>query len=226
MLIEIPAVLSPAEVTAVRARLEAAEWRDGGGTAGHLAARAKTNLQLGADDPLGAELGNAIVERLATTPRFIAAALPLRVLPPRFNLYTGAGAYGRHIDSAIFAVPGLRERVRSDLSATLFLSDPDEYDGGELVAEFGLSRERVKLPAGHLILYPATSVHEVTPVTRGARYAAFFWIQSLVRDAHRRAMMFELDETIQALTAQLPDSPEIVRLTGLYHNLLRDWADT
>lgn len=226
MLIEIPALFSPEETAGIRARLESAGWRDGAGTAGHVAARAKTNLQLADDDPLGAEIGAAIVDRLAATPRFIAAALPLRILPPRFNCYAGGGAYGRHIDSAIFSAPGTRERVRSDLSATLFLSDPGSYEGGELVAEFGAVRQPVKLGAGHLLLYPANSLHQVTPVTRGTRLAAFFWVQSLVRDQAQRSMLLDLDDSIQALAARDAADPEIVRLTGLYHNLLREWADT
>lgn len=226
MLIEIPAVFSPEETAGIRTRLDQAGWRDGAGTAGHVAARAKTNLQLADGDPLGSEIGAAIVERLAANPRFVAAALPLRILPPRFNLYTGGGAYGRHIDSAVFSAPGTRERVRSDLSATLFLSDPETYEGGELVAEFGMVRERVKLPAGHLLLYPANSLHQVMPVTGGARLAAFFWIQSLVRDQARRAMLLELDDSIQALAGRGANDDEVVRLTGLYHNLLREWAET
>lgn len=226
MLIEIPAVFSSEEAAGLRSRLEEANWRDGTGTAGHVAARAKTNLQLADADPLGLEIGAAIVERLAATPRFVAASLPLRILPPRFNLYAGGGAYGRHIDSAIFSAPGTRERVRSDLSATLFLSEPETYDGGELVAEFGMTREQVKLPAGHLLLYPANSLHQVMPVTRGTRIAAFFWVQSLVREQVRRTMMLELDDSIQALAARDSNDPEVVRLTGLYHNLLREWAAT
>ncbi|MFC3784648.1 PKHD-type hydroxylase [Sphingopyxis italica] len=226
MLIEIPAVFSSEEAAGLRSRLEEANWRDGAGTAGHVAARAKTNLQLADADPLGLEIGAAIVERLAATPRFVAASLPVRILPPRFNLYAGGGAYGRHIDSAVFSAPGTRERVRSDLSATLFLSEPETYDGGELVAEFGMTREQVKLPAGHLLLYPANSLHQVMPVTRGTRIAAFFWIQSLVREQVRRTMMLELDDSIQALAARDSNDPEVVRLTGLYHNLLREWAAT
>ncbi|MGE4429844.1 MAG: Fe2+-dependent dioxygenase [Sphingobium sp.] len=226
MLIEIAEILSAAEATDIRRRLEGADWPDGGTSAGYVAARAKANRQLADDDPLGHELGALIVERLARTPRFIAAALPLKVLPPRFNLYTGEGAYGRHIDSAVFSAPGSPERVRSDLSATLFLSDPESYDGGELVAEFGMVREQVKLRAGHMLLYPASSLHQVMPVTRGARYAAFFWVQSLVREQTRRSMLLELDDSIQALAARDPGDPEVVRLTGLYHNLLREWADT
>ena len=226
MLIEIGEVFTQAEVAGFRDRLERADWPDGRMTAGRVAGRVQANRQLADDDPLGRELGTIIVERLSRTPRFIAAALPLKVLPPRFNRYAGDNAYGRHIDSAVFSVPGSPERVRSDLSATLFLSDPDSYEGGELVAEFGLMRERVKLPAGHMLLYPANSLHQVTQVTRGARYAAFFWIQSLVREQSRRAMLLDLDDSIQALAARDPADPEIVRLTGLYHNLLREWVDT
>lgn len=226
MMIEIPAVLAPAEAASLRQRLERAEWPEGGRTAGAVAARAKHNRQLADDDPLGEELGGLILDRLGRTPRFIAAALPLKVLPPRFNLYTGAGAYGRHIDSAVLGVPRSRERIRGDLSATLFLSDPADYDGGELIAGEGLGREGIRLPAGHLLLYPADTLHEVRPVTRGSRYAAFFWIQSLVRQQNQRRMLLELDDAIQALAGAVPDHPEILRLTGLYHNLLREWADT
>lgn len=226
MMIEIPAVLSSEEAAGIRDRLSKASWSEGADTAGHVASRAKANRQLADDDPLGIELGNAILGRLSATPQFIAAALPLKVLPPRFNLYTGQGAYGRHIDSAVFSVPGSHERVRSDLSATLFLSDPDSYEGGELVADFGRTRERIKLPAGSMLLYPANTLHEVTPVTSGTRYAAFFWIQSLVREQTRRAMLLDLDHSIQALASRDADNPEIVRLTGLYHNLLREWAVT
>lgn len=226
MMIEIPAVLAPAEAVDFRRRLEAATWLEGGRTAGHVAARAKANRQLADDDPLARELGSALIARLSATPRFIAAALPLRVFPPRFNLYAGDGAYGRHIDSAVFSAPGSPDRVRSDLSVTLFLSDPDSYEGGELVAEFGMVRTGVKLPAGHMLLYPANSLHQVMPVTRGARYAAFFWVQSLVREQTRRSMLLELDDSIQALAARDSDDPEIVRLTGLYHNLLREWVET
>lgn len=226
MLIEIPAVFTPEETAGIRERLEQAAWLAGSRTAGHVAAQAKANRQLADDDPLGHELGAMIVARLAATPRFIAAALPLKLLPPRFNLYAGDGAYGRHIDSAVFSAPGSPERVRSDLSATLFLSDPDSYDGGELVAEFGLTRERIKLQAGHMLLYPSHSLHQVMPVTRGARYAAFFWVQSLVREQSRRSILLELDEGIQTLAARDGNEDEVVRLTGVYHNLLREWVDT
>ncbi len=226
MMVEIPEVLTPAEVRRCREMLEQARWHDGRGTAGHLAAGVKSNEQLADDDPLAAQLGSIMLERLGTVGRFIAAALPLKVLPPRFNRYTGAGAYGDHIDNAIFSVPGTSVRIRGDLSATLFLSDPDEYDGGVLIVQGEFARHEVKLPAGHMILYPASTFHQVTPVTRGARLAAFFWIQSLVREDNRRRMLLDLDDTVQTLAAQAPDSPAVARLTGLYHNLLRDWAVT
>lgn len=226
MLVDIPTVLTPAEAAAIRSRLAGATWIDGAATAGQVAARAKTNRQLADDDPAGIEIGRAILDRLAQTPGFIAAALPRKVLPPRFNLYAAQGAYGRHIDNAVFTAPGSPERVRSDLSATLFLSDPDDYDGGELIAEFGVAHPPVKLPAGHLLLYPSNTLHQVTPVTRGTRYACFFWVQSLVREQVRRTMLLDLDNSIQAIATRDPDAPEIVRLTGLYHNLLREWAET
>lgn len=221
MLIEIVEVLSPEEARRCRERLEAGTWQDGRLTAGHLAAGVKTNEQLDDNDPLVKEMGEAILARLGQTPRFIAAALPFRILPPRFNRYQGGGGYGEHIDSAVFAVPGTRTHVRSDLSATLFLSEPEDYDGGELVS----GGKRIKLPAGHMALYPARTLHHVAPVTRGARIASFFWVQSMVRDDNRRAELYELDEAIQALRTDHPDHPSIVRLTGLYHNLLRDRAE-
>lgn len=226
MMIEIPAVLTPEEAAGIRSRLERAQWVDGAATAGHVAARVKRNRQLADGDPLAAELGQAIAARLFASPRFMAAALPNKVMPPRFNLHEGEGAYGRHVDNAVFSMPGSPERVRGDLSATLFLSDPDSYDGGELLVETGRSPERIKLAAGDMLLYPATSLHQVTPVTRGARHAAFFWVQSLVREQTKRALLLELDETIQALARRDPDAAEVVRLTGVYHNLLREWADT
>ena len=226
MMIGIPDVLTGAEAAQLRERLGQATWPDGGRTAGRVAARVKHNCQLADDDPLGTELGGLIAERLGRHPRFIAAALPLKMLPPRFNRYEGGGHYGLHIDSAILTEPRSGERIRGDLSATLFLSDPEFYDGGELVTGDGLARQRIRLPAGHLLLYPADTLHEVMPVTRGVRYAAFFWIQSLVPDPIRRQRLLELDESIQSLAADVPDHPGIARLTGLYHNLLREWAQT
>lgn len=226
MMLTIPDVLTPEQVQKCRAALERASWQDGRKTAGHIAVGAKDNEQLAQDDPLAVEIGDFILERLVGNPQFMAAALPLKVLPPRFNRYTGGGTYGNHIDNSIFTVPGTPHRVRADLSATLFFSEPEDYEGGDLVVQDHFGSHRVKLPAGHLVLYPSGSLHRVEPVTRGARLASFFWIQSLVREDSQRAMLLELDESIQALTRQLPDSPELVRLTGLYHNLLRHWSNT
>lgn len=226
MMLEIPAILSPEEVRACRGDLEQSAWRDGRATAGPVAERVKANEQLADDDPLTIRLGGLILDRLGRSERFMAAALPLKVLPPRFNRYTGGGAYGGHVDAAVFSVPGTPLRIRSDLSATLFLSDPDDYEGGELAIEGEFGETRVKLPAGHMLLYSARTVHRVTPVTRGARLAAFFWIESMVREPERRAMLLELDDSIRALAADQPDHPTVVRLTGLYHNLLREWAST
>jgi PKHD-type hydroxylase len=220
-MIQIADILTPEEARACRERLEAAGWADGRATAGHLAVHAKTNEQLPDDDPAAVEIADLVLARLGQNQHFIAATLPLRILRPRFNRYRGGGAYGEHIDNGIVAMPGTRAHIRSDLSATLFLSDPASYEGGELVS----GGRRVKLPAGHLILYPAGTLHHVTPVTKGARIAAFFWIQSMIRADHRRAMLLDLDETIQAMRIDHPDHPSIGRLTGLYHNLLRDWAE-
>jgi len=226
MLTIIPDVLTPAEVRQCREALERATWQDGRSTAGHLAVEAKNNRQLAADDPLAPRLADFVLQRLGRNERFIAAALPLRILPPRFNLYAGGGSYGDHIDNAVFNVPGTPERIRSDLSATLFLSDPDEYEGGELTIAAASGTSQVKLPAGQMLLYSASTVHRVTPVSRGARLGAFFWVQSLVREDSRRALLLELDEAIRALRPAAPEHPALVRLTGLYHNLLRQWAET
>ena len=225
-MLQIPDVLTPDQVRKCREALEKANWHDGRGTAGHMAVRSKDNQQLAQDDPLAIEIGDFIVERLGNNPQFMAAALPLKVLPPRFNRYSGGGTYGDHIDNAIFSVPGTTHRVRSDLSATLFFSDPDEYEGGELVVEDTYGSHRVKLPAGHLVLYPGSSLHRVNPVTRGARLASFFWIQSLVREDAQRSMLLELDGAIQRLSQEVPDSEALVRLSGVYHNLLRHWSNT
>lgn len=226
MLLEIPGVLPTQEVRQFRDALQNATWHDGRLTAGHVAIHAKNNRQLAHEDPLAVRLGELILQRLGGNPRFMAAALPLRVLPPRFNRYTGGESYGFHIDNGVFSVPGTPFRIRSDLSATLFLSDPDDYDGGELMIEDRFGTRLAKLPAGHMLLYSGNTLHRVAPVTRGTRLAAFFWIQSLVREEERRTMLLELDDAIQALGAELPGSPTVVRLTGLYHNLLRQWTDT
>jgi PKHD-type hydroxylase len=224
MMLYIPGVLGPADLERARALLREADWQDGDATAGPLARRVKANHQLPLDSAIGAAVGQRILERLGETPLFIAAALPRRVLPPRFNRYEGGGTYGRHIDNALFRVPGTDDYVRSDISCTLFLSDPDEYDGGELVVEDTYGAHRVKLPAGDMVLYPGTSHHFVTPVTRGARLAAFFWTQSLVPAEADRRSLFEMDQAIQALAAEQPDHPSVAALTGVYHNLLRRWS--
>lgn len=222
----IPDVLTPTEVGRCRELLDKAAWQDGRQTAGHIAARVKHNQQLAQDDPLAAELSAFVLEKLSASSRFMAAALPLKVLPPRFNRYSDSGTYGDHIDNAIFSVPDTPVRVRGDLSATLFISDIDDYDGGELLVQGELATHQVKLPAGHMILYPANTFHQVTPVTRGVRLASFFWIQSLVREANRRAMLLDLDDAIQDLAEEAPASETLDRLTGLYHNLLREWSIT
>lgn len=226
MMLEIPDVLTAAELGQCREALQGATWQDGRRTAGHLAVQAKDNHQLAQDDPLTIRLGDIILQGLGRSERFMAAALPLKVLPPRFNRYTGGGSYGNHIDNAVFSVPGTPHRIRSDLSATLFLSNPDEYEGGELVVEGDQGGREFKLRAGHMLLYSGGALHRVRPVTKGARLAAFFWIQSLVREDDQRGLLRELDETIQELRPKVPDDPSLVRLTGLYHRLLRHWAET
>jgi len=222
-MIVIPNVLSPAQLGTIRARVEGADWIDGNATSGHQSARAKRNRQLAEDDPQAKELGNIVLDALAASPLFVAAALPLKVYPPLFNRYAEGEGFGDHVDSAVRIRAGSDFRIRSDLSATLFLSDRSEYGGGELIAE---GQAPVKLAAGDMVLYPASTVHHVTPVTRGERIASFFWIQSMVRDASARAMLFDLDRSIQELTETAgPDAPALIRLTGLYHNLLRRWAE-
>lgn len=226
MVIEIPELLTQAEVREAHAALMAAEWVDGRATAGHRARNVKRNGQLAPDNPVALRLSNLILDRLARTPLFIAAALPLRILPPKFNRYEDGGTYGNHVDNAIFPVPGTMQHVRSDISSTLFLSDPDDYDGGDLVIEDMFGEHRVKLPAGHLIVYPGSSLHRVTPVTRGTRLAAFFWTQSLVAADERRRTLFQLDNAIQSLSADHPDHASVDELTNVYHNLLRQWSTT
>jgi PKHD-type hydroxylase len=222
-MIVIPGVLSHDQLDNMRSRLSAAEWTDGNATSGHQSAGAKRNCQLPENSADARALGEIVLGALSRSPLFVASALPLRVYPPLFNRYETGDGFGDHIDSAIRIRAGSDFRVRTDLSATLFLSDPDDYDGGELVAE---GQAPVKLPAGDMILYPATTVHRVTPVTRGARIASFFWIQSMVRDGEARAMLLDLDRSVQELsTIAGAQAPAVVRLTGLYHNLLRRWAD-
>lgn len=226
MMLTIPDLLTAAQVRECRDALQQAKWADGRGSAGHQASRSKQNLQLAADDVIGDRLGGLVMDMLGRSERFLSAALPLKVFPPRFNRYQDGGHYDDHIDSAVLSVPGTPHRIRSDLSATLFLSEPDEYDGGELVIEDTYGRHAVKLPAGHLVLYPGTSLHRVTPVTRGTRLASFFWVQSLVRDDAQRSLLFDLDAAIQQLHADAGGNPALAQLTGVYHNLLRQWSQT
>ncbi|WP_010161008.1 Fe2+-dependent dioxygenase [Sphingomonas sp. PAMC 26617] len=226
MLTVIPDLLTPAQVSDLRAALDAADWIDGNATSGAQSALAKRNTQLPEDSAAARTGGAMVLDALAASPLFVAAALPLKVFPPLFNRYAEGDAFGAHVDTAIRIRRGSDFRIRSDLSATLFLSDPDSYDGGELVIATQFGEQRVKLPAGQLVLYPASSVHHVTPVTRATRIASFFWLQSMVRDDAARALLFEQDTAIQSIAARLgSDDPEIVRLTGVYHNLLRRWAE-
>jgi len=222
-MIVIRQVLDAEAVRDLRVRLDAAPWTDGNATSGHQSALAKHNSQLAEGSAEAKAMGELILDALGRSPLFIAAALPLKVYPPLFNRYGSGDGFDDHVDSAIRIRSGSDFRIRSDLSATLFLADPDEYDGGELIAE---GQAPIKLPAGDMIVYPASTVHRVTPVTRGTRLASFFWIQSMVRDAAAREMLFDLDRSIQELSASAgADAPALIRLTGLYHNLLRRWAE-
>ena len=225
MLLPVAEVLTSQQVAESLRVLEQADWVDGRVTAGHQSARAKHNRQLPEDSAASRRLGEMILGALQGHSLFVSAALPLRVFPPLFNRYEGGEAFGTHVDNAIRQVPGTPHRLRTDLSATLFLSAPDSYDGGELVVEDTYGVHGVKLPAGHLILYPATSLHHVKPVTRGVRLAAFFWIQSMVRDDGQRTLLFDLDTAIQGLSHEHADHPSAVQLVGIYHNLLRRWAE-
>jgi PKHD-type hydroxylase len=225
MLIQIAEVFKPDEATEIRRRLEAAHWVDGKVTAGHQSAQVKQNRQLAEGNPVAQELGNLILQRLARNNLFMAAALPRKIFPPLFNRYEGGESFGYHVDNAVRPVTGTAERVRTDISATLFFSEPESYDGGELVVDDVYGPRSVKLPAGHMVLYPGTSLHRVNPVTRGARISAFFWLQSLVREDAQRNLLLELDVAIQRLNQDVRDHPALVQLTGVYHNLLRRWVD-
>ncbi|HEX3486961.1 MAG TPA: Fe2+-dependent dioxygenase [Micropepsaceae bacterium] len=226
MQLHIPNVLSAEQVEECRKTLAAAEWTDGKATAGYLSSRVKDNVQLPEGHPVARRLGTMILDALDTNQLFISAALPLKVVPPLFNRYAGGQSYGGHIDGAVRPVFGTPHRVRTDLSATLFLSAPEDYDGGELVVEEKTGERRIKLPAGDMVLYPGTSVHRVQPVTRGERLAAFFWIQSMVREEAKRDILFELDTALQQLGRDTPGHPSLVQIAGCYHNLLRLWSDT
>ncbi|QPF76062.1 Fe2+-dependent dioxygenase [Roseateles sp. DAIF2] len=227
MLLKIEQVLTPEALARAQALLREAAWEDGRQTAGSQAARVKNNEQL---NPAGAEaqaLQQLVLQALERHPIFFSAALPKRVLPPMFNRYGGgANAYGPHVDQAVRYLPGGQQRVRTDISCTLFLADPADYYGGELVVQDTFGEQRVKLAAGDMILYPGTSVHQVAPVTRGARLASFFWIESMVRSDEQRRLLFEMDMSLMRLRAEHGESEATVQLTGTYHNLLRMWADT
>lgn len=225
-MLHIPGVLSDDEVREFRRELDAAKWSDGRATVGVQGAQVKRNQQLDPASPVSGRLSEFLLARLAKHPQFFSAALPLRILPPLFNRYAGGGSYGRHVDGAVMSQAGTAQRLRSDVSSTLFLCDPEEYDGGELIVHDTYGEHEAKLPAGDLLVYSATSVHEVRPVTRGARVCAFFWSQSMVRDDARRAQLHSLDQTIQTLRGKLGESAECVALTSHYHNLLRLWAET
>jgi PKHD-type hydroxylase len=224
MLVHIPAILSAEQVAGMHATLDAARWIDGRGSAGHMAARAKDNQEADLTDPAVRAQSDAVQRALLAHGRFTAAALPARICPPSFNRYTGGQNYGTHNDAALLSFP--HGWVRTDLAATLFLSSPQDYDGGELVIEDTFGPVKVKLPPGDIVLYPASSQHRVEPVTRGTRVASFIWLQSLVREDERRRLLHELDTSIMALRQALSDSPDVARLLGLYHNLLRMWSDT
>lgn len=227
MLLVIENVLSRSEANAFRQQLEQANWHDGRSSAGSLGQQVKSNQQLAEDDPLAVRLGNAIVQRLGNHPLFMAAALPARIYPPRFNRYSGGGHYGAHVDSAIMPISGTPLLLRSDLSATLFLAEPDSYEGGELTIETRFGAQQVKLAAGDMVLYPSSSLHQVMPVSHGTRISAFFWIQSMVADDGQRELLFDLDQSIQALRASghSKQQPQLLQLSGVYHNLLRRWAN-
>lgn len=225
MVITIPRVLSPDAVAHAMTRLQSATWVDGKVTAGHQSTLVKNNMQVPETDPVAREVGDMILRALEQNPLFLSAALPLRIFPPLFNRYSGGQAFGTHVDNAIRQVSGTPYTIRTDLSATLFFADPDSYDGGELCIEDTYGVKQVKLPAGSMILYPATSLHHVKPVTRGARLSSFFWLQSMIRDDGQRTILFDLDTTIQQISQDTPGSPHAVQLTGIYHNLLRQWAE-
>jgi len=225
MLVHVPAVLSSDQVAECRRALAEADWVDGRVTAGHQSARTKDNMQVPEDHPVARRLGEMIVGALQRSPLFIVAALPLKVYPPLFNRYQGSQSFGTHIDGAIREVPGFAQRVRTDISATLFLTAPEDYDGGELLIEDTYGLHRSKLPAGDMVLYPASSLHRVQPVTRGARLASFFWVQSMIREDGKRTLLFDLDMAIQQLNRVAAENPAMVQLTSVYHNLLRLWAE-
>ena len=227
MLLHIPGVLTRDELASLRRSLDKADWTDGRETVGTQGAQVKRNEQLPDASPLKHELGQIVLASLERNPLYFAAALPLRTLAPRFNRYQGGGEYGFHIDGSVMRLGNINNQthVRSDISCTLFLCEPDEYDGGELVVSDTYGEHEVKLPAGDMVIYPSSSLHKVMPVTRGARLASFFWVQSMVRDDAQRRLLFEMDSSIEALRSSQADAAAVLQLTGIYHNLLRRWAE-
>ncbi|PZO64340.1 MAG: Fe2+-dependent dioxygenase [Pseudoxanthomonas suwonensis] len=225
MLLHVPEILTRDELRSLRSALDGADWTDGRETVGVQGAQVKRNEQLPDASPMRAALARTVLAALARSPLFFAAALPLKTMAPRFNRYHGGGEYGMHVDGAVMQ-SGEHGHVRSDLSCTLFLAEPDDYDGGELVISDTYGEHEVKLPAGDLILYPSSSLHRVEAVTRGARLASFFWVQSMVRDDASRRLLFELDTAIERLRTSGSDREAVLQLTGVYHNLLRRWAET
>jgi PKHD-type hydroxylase len=225
MLLHVPGVLTPEQVAEIRRTIDAAEWHDGRATVGPQGAQVKQNRQLPESSELTRRLGATLLSALEAQPLFMSAALPLRYVPPLFNRYEGGEHYGLHVDGAVRSLPGTSLKLRTDLSCTVFLCEPGDYDGGELEVMDTYGAHEVKLPAGDAIVYPSTSLHRVAPVTRGARVCSFFWVQSMVRDDAQRALLFEMDQSLQRLRAQHGDTAEGVALTGTYHNLLRMWAE-
>lgn len=226
MLIAIPDLLDAARVAEIRSLIESAAWIDGNATSGHQSALAKRNQQLPETAPEAKAAGDIVLDALARCPLFIAASLPLKIFPPLFNSYAGGEAFGTHVDNGVRVQASTGFRVRADLSITVFLASPDEYEGGELTVETAFGVQQVKLPAGHAVLYPSSSLHRVEPVTQGRRIASFFWMQSMIRDDGERQILFDLDSSIQALAEGAGHAdPQVIRLTGVYHNLLRRWAD-
>ena len=225
MMLHIPKVLTAEQVARCRAVMEKAAWVDGRVTAGHQSAQVKNNLQLPEGSPEARELGNMVIEALARSNLFMSAVLPKQVFPPLFNRYDAGMTFGSHVDNSIRGIPGTGMRIRTDISSTLFISGPEDYDGGELVVEDTYGTHSVKLPAGDMIVYPATSLHNVTPITRGSRIASFFWTQSMIRDESKRSLLFDMDMAIIKLGRDHPEHASVVELTAVYHNLLRQWAE-
>ena len=225
MLLQIPKVLSAEQAAQLRAQVDAAQWVDGNATAGHQSAQVKYNEQLPEEAPVAREAGEIVAAALSRNQLFFSAALPRQVYPPLFNRYTGNMNFGNHVDGAVRVHAPTGRRLRADISATLFLTPPEDYDGGELLVEDTYGVHSIKLAAGDMVIYPATSLHRVTPVTRGARVSSFFWVESMVRDDARRSLLFDMDMAIIRLARDTPKHEGLVSLTGCYHNLLRMWAD-